>query len=830
MRVLHLSLPRALSFSIGPWRQDLHAALQAEGVRFDQVDLNLGFWRHLLDDTSSDTVGRLLDLQHQGSDFNAKLIARCARRVQRLQVPDLDVDLSGIYPLGEVARHSTAMLAWVQSPPVRAAWRPWLDGLDRQLAAVDVLCFSVGSLGELALAAVVADHVHQHHPQVHACLGHHRWENFSLGWRLEQLVREGALLDLFDSVVLREDRAGSALAGLCQALRDGNLASLQGIAVRMDGAAQVLPHSGPPETMPSVPVDDGAEEAAIAAYLASTGLPADRLLMHEALVRNDCHYGRCTFCVQNLGYPQRQQYKHPAELQRSLGLVRHLARRHGLQYVSFVDQAVHPVLLEAVCKAMESDPIPGLGWCVRMLPEYTEDTVRMLPRLAALGCADILLGVESTNADTLSLMGKSHDFRGPAAHAWLEQCAAAGIDVTLSTIRAFPAESNADYESGTAAFLRECVQKHQHVTAITNRFELFVGSQIAAAPERFGIAALLSRSGDLSQRLEYVDKHGRRSDVPAPAPCAVDAATTHLIYSSIGLLHRWRTGRHLANDLATPESGMPFAAERDTLVLGSHGYLGAHLARALPAHRLILTARSPTTVTGLRSPYIAQDLTIGNARLSDLEPTTVWLCGRPYTDEWTDHAVFLQHAQGLLHQWAQKGVLKRLVVFSTQLVSGTPKEGQRLHGHDPVAPEAAYDCAKAQLEVFAGYLARRFGLSVDVIRLPLVWGGQPTMADRGRQFLHQWRGALQAGDYWQIGPGDRAFGNSWVDIDDLVAALLPDPGPGLRVRCASSGDFTYQQLQERWRNAATHGAEMALVRSRFFLHDELGLPQRGLPQ
>lgn len=848
VRVLHLALPRALSFSIGPWRQDLYAAVQAEGVGYAQVDLNPGFWRLLLDDASSDTVGRVLDLQHQSPAFNADLVARCAARLQRLQVPGVHIDFSGCHPQGEAADHSAALLAWVQADDTRAAWQPWLQGLDAQLAAADVLCFSVGSLGELALAAVLADHVRQHHPQVHACLGHHRWENFSLAWRLERLVREGALLSLFDSVLLREDRAGAALASLCRALRDGDLAGLQGIAVRLDGAVQLLAPAGPPEANPPPPLDDGPEEAAIADYLASTGLPADRLLLHEALVRNDCHYGRCTFCVQNLGYPQRQQYKHPPELQRTLGLLRHLVRRHGLRHVSFSDQAVHTGLLEALCSALEADPLPGLRWCIRMLPEVALGTGPMLYRLAALGCADILLGVESTDPATLRAMGKAHTFHGPAAHAWLRQCAAAGIDVTLSTIRAFPSESDAAFEAGTATLLRECAVQHRHVTAITNRFELFEGSEIAAAPARFGVAAVTRPDGDLTQLLNYVDIHGRRSGAAPPAAAPAEAAAAHLHYGSIGLLHRWRTGRWLADDLAEGSAGdlngglgeptapdpagtalAPFGTARDTLVLGSTGYLGAHLARRLPAGKLVMAARQPATLAGLQAPCVAQDLTLGHARLAPLAPATVWLCARPLADDLAPHTAFLQHTQVLLEGWARAGTLRRLVVFSTQLVARTPTHGERVQGQSPLAPEAAYDCAKAQLEVFAGYLARRFGLSVDVVRLPLLWGGQPTAADRSRQFLHQWQSDLRAGHFWRFGPGDEAFGNSWVDVDDLVTALLPDPGPGLRVRCASSGDFTYAQLQQAWGAKPLPGGEMPLVRSRFLLQDELGLPPRGLP-
>jgi nucleoside-diphosphate-sugar epimerase len=825
VRVLQLELPRELSVTVRPWRRDLFAALAGCGVAFDQADLNLPFWRLVLDDAGCDTVGRLLDLHHQGSAFNAALLKRCVERASRWPVAGGHWSVQGLQLAAEHSGGSAALLDWVQADATRRTWAPWLARLD-VLADAEVVAFSVGSLDELALAVVVADHLRRTRPAVHTCLAHHRWENFSLAPRLERLVRAGALLDLFDSVVLREDRAGQALAGLCTALRSGQLDALESIAIRIDGQPRLLPSRAADPPIPVAPLDGTDEEAAIGRYLASTTVPASRVLMVEALVRNDCHYGKCTFCVQNIGYPKRQQYRLADDLPRAATLVRHLAQRHGVRAFTFVDQAVHPNMLQAVCSAFEEQPLP-IRWCVRMLPEFATFDATFLQRLAAAGCSDILLGLESIDPGTLAAMGKRHAFHGESAHAFLAACAEAGIDVTLSAIRRFPSEPAATY-GRTDAFLRECEHRHANVTIIRNDFVLFEGSAIARDPQAFGIAAVHPLGGDLEFTLDYVDVHGRRgSDAGAPPPVPRDEAFLH--YGSFGLLHRWRTGRTLPQELASGRAGEPFPAGRDVLLLGSNGYLGRLVAERLDADRLVLSSRSPSAAVDVAAPFVSQDLEQGLARLAALRPATVWVTARPDTGDFARHAAHLAHLQMLLDGWATAGSLRRLVVFSTQLVAATPPAGERVNGRSRLAPEAAYDCAKAQLEVFAGYLARAHRLSIDVVRLPLLWGGKTRGDDVERQLLHRWHRDLSQGWRWDFAPGDEAFGNSWVHMEDLVAALQPDAGPGLRVRTASSGDFTYAQLQAQWADGEPGAGQLQLPRSAFFLEDELGLPRRGLP-
>lgn len=827
MRVLHLEMPRDLSFTVRPWRRDLYLDLVRGGHGYAQRDLNAGFWRGLFASGEYDLFGRLLDAKYQHGAFNHALAEQCATLCRSFCLEGGSIGVGGLRLDERISADSFGLLQWVRSDAVTDFWRPWLAAIDAQFDQADVVSFGVASPDELALAGVIAWHLQHCRPALQTCLTYHRWENFSLLRRLPQLTEHGALLDLFDAVVLDEDRAGEALASLCDALASGAIASLRSIAVRVDG----IPLRHGPALLGQVrhypPLHDQPEEHALRAYLGAVGIPPDCMLMLDALVRNDCHYGKCSFCVQNVGYATSQQYKHAPELERSLELVDHLASRHGVTHFSFADQAVAPALLERVCDQLD-DKRTAIQWCIRMLPDAALAAQDQLARARQLGCREILLGLESTCAETLALMGKAQRFNGEVAGQWLAHCQTLGINVTLSVIRGFPAESDEDFERHTAAFLAVCLERFPHVTVISNQFTLFEGSQIAAAPADFGILAVERQGGDLELILDYRDIHGRYSRERIGDAVNHPPVMEVLRYSSIGLLHRWDTGRWLGADVDVERGRSPFAGERDTLVLGCNGYLGRQVGQSLAAENLILSSRAACRSLDVQAPYVSQDLSVGPGELALLSPATVWVCARPLTDSFSDLSRFQCELQSLLDKWAHARTLQRLIIFSTQLVAATPAEGEQVCGQSALAPQAPYDCAMAQLEVFAGYLARMHGIAVEVVRLPLLWGGQPCEADLDTQLLHRWRRALASGERWQIAPSERHFGNSWVDMQDLIDVLKRDTRPGLRVRTAKSGDFTYFELQQRWGEDGPSGDRMALAKSCFLVDDEFGLLRRSL--
>lgn len=837
--VLHLEMPRGLSLTIKPWRQDLFRALENQHVEFKQIDLNPNFWRFYLDDPSTGFFEQLINISYQSADFNSHAIDQAAKYLRRYNCDELSAEFSGFELNACITQSIESIESWVTSDSATQWIFPWIASFSEDLANANIVSFSVGSPDELAVAAAIAEYLRQYAPEKHCVLTYHRWENFSLAPKLDMLISQGKLLQLFDSVVLKEEKAGESLAGLSAALSTGDLSQLRYIGTMIDDQPALVGHKILPEniTLPSAR-PSANEDAAISAYLKHLALDPNRILMLETFVRNDCHYARCTFCVQNDGYPSHQQFKHEPELERALTLVKHLSEQHGVRSYSFIDQALPSALARKIAERMTASNI-NIKWCCRMLPEHADMDSVSLQSMATAGCREILIGLESINKETLQSMGKADKFEEHSAHAWIERCGQANIDVTLSAIKNFPTESSIHFANTTGRFLQKCADRYQNVNIILNTFNLFSNSQMARKAENYNIVELDRSDNNLAWVLNYRDGFGRcfPDDPEGGDQFKLKHATDspnllYLHYSSFGLLHRWQTGRWLyehVDNTASTNSENRFMG-RDEIILGSEGYLGSNIARVADSKNLILASRRLYNDNTTDAPYISEDLTKSNNKLMQLQPKTAWICSRPFCDEFSTQARFNYHIEVLLNHWASKGHLQRVIFFSTQLVSSTPENGQLASGQSALEPEQAYDYGKAQLEIFCGYLSRKYDVNVDVIRLPLLWGGYSTQEHRDQQLLHYWQNRLQQGDYWDIPPEENDYGNSWVDVDDLILRLLKLDDKGLQIRSVKSGDFYSADLVTHWRNteASNNSYPLDLVKSQFFMKDELGIDQRNL--
>ena len=837
--VLHLEMPRGLSLTIKPWRQDLFRALDNQQIAFKQIDLNPNFWRFFLNDPETGLFEQLINLSYQTSNFNSLAVNQADKYLRRYHCDELSAEFSGFELNACITQSTESIASWVTSDNASQWLFPWITSFSEDLVDANIISFSVGSPDELAIAAAIAEYLRQYAPEKHCVLSYHRWENFSLAPKLDMLINQGKLLQLFDSVVLKEDKAGESLVGLSAALSSGDLSLLRYTGTMIDDQPALIGHKILPETVISPSTPPGAsEDAAISAYLKNLALDPDRILMLEAFVRNDCHYAQCTFCVQNDGYPRHQQFKHGPELERALTLVKHLSEQHGVRSYSFIDQALPSALAKKIAQRMMALNI-NISWCCRMLPEHADMDSSSLKTIATAGCKEILIGLESINKDTLQNMGKADKFEEHSAHAWIERCSQENIDVTLSAIKNFPTESDKQFANTTGRFLQECADRYQNVNIILNTFNLFSNSKMAQQAEKYNIVELDSSDNDLAWVLNYRDGFERSfpnnpedNDHFTLKHATDNPNLLYLHYSSFGLLHRWQTDRWLYDDVGNvaPPSSVNRFIDRDEIILGSEGYLGSNIARVADSSKLILSSRRIYNDNTTGAPYISEDLTNSNNKLMRLQPKTAWVCSRPFCDEFSTQARFNYHIETLLNHWASNGHLQRVIFFSTQLVTSTPKHGELASGKSALEPEQAYDYGKAQLEVFCGYLSRKYEVNVHIIRLPLLWGGLSTQEHRDQQFLHHWQTRLQQGDYWDAPPEENKYGNSWVDVDDLILRLLNLDDEGLQVRSVKSGDFYSADLVTHWRNTESKNSTypLDLVKSQFFMKDELGIDQRDL--
>ena len=276
------------------------------------------------------------------------------------------------------------------------------------------------------------------------------------------------------------------------------------------------------------------------------------------------------------------------------------------------------------------------------------------------------------------------------------------------------------------------------------------------------------------------------------------------------------------------------------LILGANGYIGSHLAWSKRGQDCLLHSGSPANAlcsrTGL--PFIHENLVDSRRLLGEVNPERVWLLARPVTADANVFLDFAQNVQWLLQEWADRGCLRRVMFASTQLVYATPPDARPIPVLSPLRPESAYDCHKAEMEFFLALLAHHsFIQCIEVLRLPLVAGREPSPGSPHLQFLFSWRQNYLNGTRWVFDTGNRmqdSWGNSWVHMDDLVHLLNRPAQEGtekFHIRQPVSGHVTYRQLDEFF----TTRYELPPMRERmhlpatcFFLEDNTGLSPRPI--
>lgn len=513
--MIHFELPRGLSLTVracGPPLADLR-----------RVDTSFDFWRWMLDDERTGWFAHLADIARRDAKSTCEVLAPARALVKE----KCDGELWGAGAGGH--------------------FRPWFERLCAEHAVEheDIVSLGIDSSDALALAGHFASFLRERYPNVRVCLSKHQHESFSLSRRLPDSY--GELLRSFDAVVHYEEKAAEAIEGLARYWSRGDERGLSNVAVTTSSGPRLIPPTSCPPRALAPSFDD--------TIVRTAGVPAGDLVWFTPLVRNDCYYGRCTFCSHNDRYLAPQLTKHGAELERALAEI-DSATKMGIRSFSFSDQAIHPKLARRFARALRDRREP-ISWCGRMLfdPHALDDD--LLAELRAAGCRELLFGVESMRRETRVAMDKDLDYDETSARALLDRLARHGIDCVLSFIHGFPSESDEHFEESTLPFIVESARR-SNVTIFLNRFDLHRGTPIARDPARWGIREVFPRGG-FDSRLDYVDAFGRDSRVPserAEAYCAevfgetdlVRALVTYVDHSSLGLRYRWHNGRSFSVD------------------------------------------------------------------------------------------------------------------------------------------------------------------------------------------------------------------------------------------------------------------------------------------
>lgn len=545
-RVLHLDMPRAFTTTLKTFDFRTAAALQHNSVFFDQADLNSDFWAFAIRKIVPD-----LELSHFFAPHVSPEIV--AKFVHFLSVMRDDYDLpltpSGFH-FGELA-DSTSHIGQAISVPV---WHDLVNGyLDRILPlirleddALRVVSLGVDSANSLFFACAFARALRGRlSKNIKLILGKHSYENFSLALRKDQIQRSGRLAEFFDDVVYHEEQFAASLFDSCHGKNEFKLADADS------------------DSAPSFLIDRSV-------YMQALSMPASHYVCSMPLSRNKCYWKKCTFCVQIKKHLADESYPESGELASALDEITCLQEK-GFRYFLFNDEAVPPAKLRRLCDFLEASQI-DVKWTVRMIAD-ADIKEELIARMAATGCFEVLIGLESVSPQTSARMGKvSYNEDEIALSRMLKRFSEQGIHLFLTFIYGFPTESTEEFER-TSAFAGHLQDNVPRIAVRFNKFHLFFGSDVYLAPDAFELRFVQADEPEADLRLvfEYEDKFGRRySDSPdqryfltsikmQPEAFAelieskgylYFASMFQINYASFGLLYKAQTSRKLLEILA----------------------------------------------------------------------------------------------------------------------------------------------------------------------------------------------------------------------------------------------------------------------------------------
>ncbi|MCL6450838.1 MAG: radical SAM protein, partial [Acetobacteraceae bacterium] len=302
-------------------------------------------------------------------------------------------------------------------PPL--PYQPFLEELAGEIAALgpDLVGFSL-TFGEQAIPGLVlARLVKDRLPHVHLVMG-----GFYFSAVRDGLERILPSLGFVDSVVLGEGEA--PLASLAAALeRGGSLDQVPGLVRVERGAVRGNPPP-PPLDLDELPCPD-FEGLPLQSYFAA------RPVLPYATARG-CYWGRCAFCSFCL-VSQRFRVRSPGLVARDLA---RLARAYGALFY-LAQEAEPPRRMEAIAQALLSEGAPvRYQLFARFEKTFTARTAEYLRRS---GCLYVFFGLEAGSERVNRLMRKGVDLQ--EAKRIVADCAAAGLNVVVSSIRGFPTET-----------------------------------------------------------------------------------------------------------------------------------------------------------------------------------------------------------------------------------------------------------------------------------------------------------------------------------------------------------------------------------------------------
>jgi hypothetical protein len=457
---------------IGPWRQ----AVDGRSLHLRREGLNAAYWRakvgQLGGPGGADQFARLhLEETYRSPSAYLSAISPLSTAIRQSALQSSEYLLSPTHgPVAKDVDYQSAS-ALVRYAKESTQLSSEVDALTSQMelpkAPLIMLCAT--SAFDLLTALMVAVLIRRRRPGAHLCLAEHSYENFSLRQHFERFGRASPVLEIVDSV----------------------LPSLQSQAQDAGRLLDALFPRG------SSGHGDGSSESGIVGDLHTSErrLTLAPPIAWSRLDDGTCWWGLCTFCVQNDKADNRKSDPLKA-IVRARRRIDELSAS-GARHVVFSDEALHPLILDAVADRMGCE---GINWCARVKLDRRIDD-ELLCRIAATGGIELLVGLESAVPRIQTAMRKYNHHELTAAGSLFCRFARAKVALHLNLIAAFPSERPREFMQ-TWALARQILGEAHLPTFSLNVFTLFNGSPIADDPAAFGLRDA-EPDGDLLVTMRY---------------------------------------------------------------------------------------------------------------------------------------------------------------------------------------------------------------------------------------------------------------------------------------------------------------------------------------
>lgn len=220
------------------------------------------------------------------------------------------------------------------------------------------------------------------------------------------------------------------------------------------------------------------------------------------IIAHGCKWGKCSFCSHHLTY---DGYRASA-MRDVVADLENLSAKHDAHYVSFCDEYLTPVQLDALAEGLLERGL-DVRWSTFARPEAQFRNRDFMHKLYAAGCRMLMFGLESGSQRMLQVMKKGT----MVAHfrPILEACKEANIAIRYDFMVGFPGETGEDVQK-TYDFIRENrdVIDTPFSSYSVAVFEVRSGIPVLENANRFRVLPRNPLRGDLDDQYEFESLDG----------------------------------------------------------------------------------------------------------------------------------------------------------------------------------------------------------------------------------------------------------------------------------------------------------------------------------